>query len=196
MQGRAHAAGRLLFIGLLSLGLLSVMVPAAGAESGAAAARASRVHAWRTRHELDAAESLLRHHLAKLLAGEEIRILREPDRLTLRVPASLLFDADSTQLRPESLQQPVLTGVLEVLRRRSRLDAQINVFTDAIGGEIANHGLTEQRLLALLTALRENRIRPARLSGTGMGAADEIADDATPESRERNRRVEVVFSLP
>jgi len=87
------------------------------------------------------------------------------------------------------------TAVGELLRRQHRLLAQINVYSDGIGGPIGNHALTELRALALLTALHTAAIRSIRVTGTGMGAADELANDDTPEGRERNRRVEVVFGL-
>jgi len=153
---------------------------------------------WRaqlTKRELDAAEALLHKRLATPPGDSQIAVLRDPLQLTLRVPASALFDADSTQLRPNSLQQLPMSAVVELLRRRYRLVGQINVYTDGIGGQIANHGLTEQRALALLTALHTTRIRPTRVSAAGLGAEAEIGSDETPEGREQNRRVELVFEL-
>ncbi len=153
---------------------------------------------WRaqlTKRELDAAEALLRKRLATLPEDSQIALLRDPQQLTLRVPASALFDADSTQLKPDILQQLPLSAAVELLRRRYRLVGQINVYSDGIGGEIANHGLTEQRALALLGALRSTPIRATRLAAAGLGAEAEIGSDETPEGREQNRRVEMVFAL-
>ena len=149
-----------------------------------------------TKRELDIAEALLRKRLEPVGEGNQIAVLRDPLQLTLRVPASALFDADSTQLKPNSLTALPLAAVLELLRKRYRLVGQINVYTDGIGGQIANHGLTEQRALALLTALHTTRIRPTRVAGAGLGAEAEIGSDETPEGRELNRRVEWVFALP
>lgn len=171
--------------------------PAPGAGAGAGASgSASRAHVALMRRELDAAETLLHRRLADLPPDSPIQVLRDADRITLRIPVSLLFDPDSTQLRPDAAREPALRAVIDVLRRRYRLVGQVNVYTDGIGGEIANHGLTEQRSLALLTALHSPRIEPTRLTGAGLGAANEISSDATPEGREQNRRVEIVFSLP
>ncbi len=160
------------------------------------AALNARSRAQLTKRELDAAEALLRKRLAALPADSQIALLRDPMQLTLRVPASALFDADSTQLKPDSLEQLPLSAAVELLRRRYRLVGQVNVYSDGIGGEIANHGLTEQRALALLSALHATPIRATRVAAAGMGAEAEIGSDETPEGREQNRRVELVFALP
>src|SRR5579863_6232524 len=153
----------------------------------------ARAQAQLTKHELDVAEALLRKRLDGLPSDGQVAVLRDPLQLTLRVPASALFDADSTQLKPNSLQQLPMSAVVELLRRRYRLVGQINVYTDGIGGQIANHGLTEQRALALLSALHTTPIRATRIAAAGMGAEAEIGSDETPEGREQNRRVELVF---
>ena len=54
---------------------------------------------------------------------------------------------------------------------------------------------TGEKIQNLLAALHAASIGPARVSGTGLGANGELASDATPEGREQNRRVEVVFAL-
>lgn len=148
------------------------------------------------KRELDIAEALLRKRLQGLSEGNQIAVLRDPLQVTLRMPASVLFDADSTHLKPNSLEELPLSAAVELLRKRYRLVGQINVYTDGIGGQIANHGLTEQRALALLAALHTTRIRPTRVAGAGLGAEAEIGRDETPEGRELNRRVELVFALP
>lgn len=160
------------------------------------ATASARSQALLAKRELDIAEALLRKRLGELASEGQVAVLRDPQQLTLRVPASALFDPDSTQLRANSLQELPMSAVVELLRRRYRLVGQINVYTDGIGGQIANHGLTELRALALLTALHTTPIRPGRVSGTGLGAAAEIGSDETPEGREQNRRVELVFALP
>jgi len=178
------------YLGVWLSAALGLVLPLAhAADQGARATQAAR-------HEIDIAEALLRKRLGKPAGDSPVAVLRDPLQVTLRMPASALFDADSTELRPESLRQPPLSAVVDLLLRRYRLVGQINVYSDGIGGPILNHGLTEQRALALLAALHTTRIRPSRLTGTGLGAGAEIGSDDTPEGREQNRRVEVVFALP
>jgi outer membrane protein OmpA-like peptidoglycan-associated protein len=188
----------LIGIGLLAGPLLSAPAGAAGSPAPAhrVASLDARRQALATKRELDIAEALLRKRLAPLGSDSRVAVLRDPGQLTLRVPASALFDADSTQLKPGSLAELPLSAAVELLRMRYRLVSQINVYTDGIGGEIANHGMTEQRALALLTALHTTRVRPTRFAAAGLGDQAEIGSDETPEGREQNRRVELVFALP
>jgi outer membrane protein OmpA-like peptidoglycan-associated protein len=186
----------ILLIGSILLAGPALADTAPSAPTHRVASLNARSQARETKRELDIAEALLRKRLARLGSDSQVAVLRDPGQLTLRVPASEFFDADSTQLRSGSLDEPLLSAVVELLRRRSRLVSQINVYTDGIGGDIANHGMTEQRALALLTALHTTRIRPTRFAAAGLGDQAEIGADETPEGRELNRRVELVFALP
>ncbi|HEV7985745.1 MAG TPA: OmpA family protein [Steroidobacteraceae bacterium] len=192
-------------IGVLLGATLCWAAPLAAAPLGAptisssprqVATMSDRTRGTVAKRELDIAEALLRKRLQGLGEGNQIAVLRDPLQVTLRMPASVLFDADSTHLKPNSLEELPLSAAVELLRKRYRLVGQINVYTDGIGGQIANHGLTEQRALALLAALHTTRIRPTRVAGAGLGAEAEIGPDETPEGRELNRRVELVFALP
>ena len=162
----------------------------------ACAASSERARQQAVKRELDATETLLRRRLELRRAGNQIVMLREDDRLTLRIPARELFEADNAQLKSAGANALPWAAVAEVLRRRYRLAAQVNVYTDSIGGQEANRGFTQQRALALLASLHAASLRAARVAGGGQGSAAELAGDDTPEGREQNRRVEVVFGLP
>lgn len=148
------------------------------------------------KRELDAAETLLRKRLEPMPAEHRILMLREEDQLTLRIPARELFEDDSAQLRPKGAQSLPWVAVADLLRRHTRLAAQINVYTDSIGGQDENRAFTQQRAQSLLSALRTASIRAPRVAAGGQGSSAELAGDGTPEGREQNRRVEVVFGLP
>jgi outer membrane protein OmpA-like peptidoglycan-associated protein len=176
----------------------SVAAQAAGAAPAPVqvAALSERARQLAIKRELDSTETLLRRRLESLPVGNQIVMLREDERLTLRIPARELFEPDSAQLKDLRVQALPLAAVSEVLRRRYRLAAQINVYTDSIGGLEANRGLTQQRALALLGSLHAASVRAARVAGGGQGSSAELAGDDTPEGRDQNRRVEVVFGLP
>jgi outer membrane protein OmpA-like peptidoglycan-associated protein len=162
----------------------------------ACAAPAERARQQAVKRELDTAETLLRRRLESLPVGNQIVMLREDDRLTLRIPARELFDPDNAQLRAQGAQPLPWAAVSDVLHRRYRLAAQINVYTDSIGGQEANRGFTQQRALSLLASLHAASVRAARVAAGGQGSSAELAGDDTPEGRDQNRRVEVVFGLP
>jgi len=183
---------------LLGIGLLGCAAPAQAAQAApqAAPARIAAASSLRAqKRELDAAEALLRKRLEALLAGGLVLIQREPDELILRIPARELFEPDSDQLKEHALDSSPWSAVTQLLRKRHRLVAQINVYTDSLGGQIANHGLSELRALSLLTAMHTASIASTRVTGAGVGAAVQLAGEDTPEGRDQNRRVEVVFGL-
>ena len=148
------------------------------------------------KRELDSAEALLRTRFKALPEGSEVVMLREPQHLTVRIPARALFDADSAQVNTGAVKLLPWSAVTELLRKRHRIVAQINVYTDSIGGQSANQSFSEQRALSLVAALHAAAIRPQRVTATGLGSSAELAINDSPEGREQNRRVEVVFGLP
>jgi outer membrane protein OmpA-like peptidoglycan-associated protein len=180
--------------GLLASAIATGIV--AGIAAPAAAWAAPSVHEQAVKRELDSAETLLRRRLEPLPVGNQIVMVREDDRLTLRIPARELFAPDIAQLKNPGPQALPWAAVSDLLRRRYRLAAQINVYTDSIGGQDANRDFTRQRALALLASLHAASVRAARVTGGGQGSSDELAGDDTPEGRDQNRRVEVVFGLP
>ncbi len=186
-----------------SLALLGAGIPSAGWSAGesapegaSAVRRVASLSPRAEKRELDAAEMLLRKRFKALPAGSQASIERAPQQLIIRIPAHELFESDSAQLRPQTLQVLPWSAVTDLLRRRHRLMARVNVYSDSIGGPIANHGLSELRALSLLTALHVASIRAGRVSSAGLGATAALAGNDTPEGREQNRRVEVVVGLP
>ncbi|HXR19804.1 MAG TPA: OmpA family protein [Steroidobacteraceae bacterium] len=185
---------------LLGIWLLGCAAPAQAAQAAqdapAAPARIAAASSLRAQQrELDAAEALLRKRLEALLAGGLVLLQREPDELILRIPVRELFEPDSDQFKEHAMDSSPWSAVTALLRKRHRLVAQINVYSDSIGGEIANHGLSELRALSLLTAMHSASIASTRVTGSGVGAAVQLAGEDTPEGRDQNRRVEVVFGL-
>jgi outer membrane protein OmpA-like peptidoglycan-associated protein len=196
--GMRKKAGLLASLGIAgaAMGASIATGIAAGIAAAPAWAAAPSAHEQALKRELDSAETLLRRRLKPLPVGNQIVMIREDDRLTLRIPARELFDPDNAHLRDPGPQALPWAAVSDLLRRRYRLAAQVNVYTDSIGGQEANRGFTQQRALALLASLHAASVRPARVAGGGEGSSAELAGDDTPEGRDQNRRVEVVFGLP
>jgi outer membrane protein OmpA-like peptidoglycan-associated protein len=145
------------------------------------------------RRELDRALLELQQSIRPLESGAAVQVLRDPDRVVLRVPAQLLFDPESTIPREDAPARALLLAARQLLRRRTRLAGQIEVFTDGIGGADANLRLSQRRAEALLAWLTEEGVSATRLRALARGATAPIASDDTPEGRRQNRRVEFVF---
>ncbi|MEM8599212.1 MAG: OmpA family protein [Bacteroidota bacterium] len=102
----------------------------------------------------------------------------------------LLFDTGSATLRPEST--PTLQDLTRTLERNPDLRLRIEGHTDTTGNAEANQRLSQDRADAVKTYLSEQGIDGSRLETQGLGDANPVADNATPEGRQTNRRVEIV----
>ena len=191
MSGRRLLAPAAWLAAAVIAGLLAPSFPAmaAGADAGAQSSAASR--------ELDGVQALLLLRLASLPDDNRALILREPDSLTLRIPARLLFQSDTAVLRSDAaptVPAAPLAAAGQVLKKYRRLQARIVAYTDSLGDVTVNQSLSEQRAQAVYDALASQGIAATRLQQQGAGAAEPVGSNATPEGRRENRRVEIEFA--
>jgi len=66
--------------------------------------------------------------------------------------------------------------------------------TDSQGDDAMNLNLSEQRAQAVVSYLVNNGVSGNRLSSIGYGETSPIGDNATPEGRAMNRRIEFTVS--
>jgi OmpA-OmpF porin, OOP family len=105
----------------------------------------------------------------------------------------VLFVPGSSEIRPESY--PDLDKLGQVLSSPQFREHRILIegHTDSIGSEHYNQRLSARRAESVRHYLvNKFAIAPERLIAKGYGASNPIADNSTPEGRERNRRVEIV----
>lgn len=87
----------------------------------------------------------------------------------------------------------IVDQIAEVLRGpcgKVDLPLLIAGYTDSQGREEMNLALSRSRALAVRDALAARRVSVVRIEAEGFGEADPIADNATEEGREANRRIE------
>ena len=105
----------------------------------------------------------------------------------------ILFDVDQATLRQES--QPVLKEITTLLSENPTLRLEVQGHTDATGSAVHNRDLSGRRAKAVVSALTMAGIAADRLVARGYGADKPVADNATEEGRQKNRRVELVSSV-
>ncbi len=101
----------------------------------------------------------------------------------------ILFDVDRADLRPGSGQ--VLDTIATILKADSGLRIEVAGHTDATGSAERNRELSLERARAVVNALALYGIDRARLIPRGYGPDQPVADNATEEGRQQNRRVEL-----
>lgn len=101
------------------------------------------------------------------------------------------FEADKATLTPNS--SAVLDRAVVALQETPTAKLEIVGYTDNSGDSKMNHELSLRRAEAVKAYLISKGVTAARLSALGHGEEHPIADNATPEGREKNRRVEFHF---
>lgn len=103
----------------------------------------------------------------------------------------ILFAVNSDLIRPES--SPTLKEMGEMLAAHPELTLSIEGHTDADGDDASNLSLSQRRAAAVKAALVSTYgIAENRLQTAGLGETKPVADNATLEGKQQNRRVELV----
>lgn len=103
----------------------------------------------------------------------------------------IYFDTGRATLRPES--RAALEQVAELMKRDAALKLEIVGHTDAVGDDAANRRLSEERALAVRSALVvDHGVSDRRLRARGAGETEPVAPNDSEAGRALNRRVELV----
>lgn len=103
----------------------------------------------------------------------------------------ILFAVNSDVIRPEST--PTLTAIAGMLKQHATLRLLIEGHTDSDGDDAYNLDLSRRRAASVKTVLVEAfGVDAGRLATEGFGETKPAADNATPEGKQQNRRVELV----
>ncbi|MDZ7607425.1 MAG: OmpA family protein [Cyclobacteriaceae bacterium] len=104
---------------------------------------------------------------------------------------NLFFVQSKAEILPES--QPEMERLLKLLNENPTLEIELGGHTDNQGSSVANLKLSEERALAIMNYLLENGINKKRLTSKGYGGTKPIASNASVETRQKNRRVEITI---
>ena len=100
------------------------------------------------------------------------------------------FRSDSAELGPDS--NATLLQIAALMKSEPQLRIGVEGFTDSTNTDAYNMDLSRRRAQAVLAWLTKQGISPARLTAQGLGKSRPVADNATPQGRALNRRVEIV----
>lgn len=134
---------------------------------------------------LVAKDASLDERLAKLDA------VQTATEVIIRLPGSVLFDFDSSAIRPDA--ERTLQEVAQVLVSFRGRPVRLEGHTDAIASEDYNQKLSERRAGTVRGWLAGHGVEAGRMTPKGYGKSRPIADNATADGRQKNRRVEVII---
>lgn len=110
--------------------------------------------------------------------------------LVLTLSGSVLFATNRSELLPTAKTR--LNEVSKALKEDKRSIVVVG-HTDSTGGAELNQKLSNDRASAVRTYLLGQGVETSRLRSEGMGPSQPVADNASPEGRANNRRVEIIL---
>ena len=147
--------------------------------------------------ELEESEDMaqqLENALSQYGIQDDVEVDFNAENVTLNMNGALLFDSASAELRDEAY--PLVNKLGKILVTYDNNIIEVEGHTDNVPIHSSkyedNNVLSMYRALAVANYLRDTTtLDPAYIKSSGRGEYVPIADNATPEGRARNRRVEI-----
>jgi outer membrane protein OmpA-like peptidoglycan-associated protein len=117
---------------------------------------------------------------------------KKTDRGMVVTLGDVLFDTGQATLKPGA--NLALNRLAIFLSANSQTKIIVEGHTDSRGSDEYNEVLSERRARAVATELMSRGISTDQLQTLGRGKGYPVASNDTPEGRQQNRRVEIVFS--
>lgn len=116
---------------------------------------------------------------------------RVTDRGLVLTLGDVLFASGAANLNPNG--DAHLAKLAVFLNKYMDRTALIVGYTDSIGGQDYNLGLSQRRADAVKFYLVQQGVDSGRLSASGQGMGSPVADNSSATGRQQNRRVEVII---
>lgn len=117
---------------------------------------------------------------------------KKTDRGVVVTLGDVLFDTGKATLKPGAMSS--INRLATFLSQSPDTKVLIEGHTDSVGSDDYNIGLSERRARAVATELESRGIADSQIQTLGRGKDMPVASNSTPEGRQQNRRVEIVFS--
>ena len=146
-----------------------------------AAAQAAQAQAAAAQDRVRALEAQLRDMEA-----------RQTERGLLVTLGDVLFAFNKAELTAQAA--PRLDKLASFLQQFPDRRLLIEGYTDSVGSDSYNQDLSDRRAQSVRDALVQRGVNSNRITVRGYGKAYPVADNASPEGRAMNRRVEIVIA--
>jgi outer membrane protein OmpA-like peptidoglycan-associated protein len=160
-------------------------------------ADAANLAAASSEHQADAANLAAansQQQAAELQRQIEVLQARPTDRGLVLTLGDVLFETGRSGLKMGATGN--LNKLVAFLNEYPDRTALIEGYTDSVGTEDYNQGLSERRADSVKSYLVGEGIGTTRLSASGRGERDPVASNDSAAGRQQNRRVEVIISNP
>jgi len=119
---------------------------------------------------------------------------KETDRGLVLTLGDVLFESGKAQLKSGATGN--LNKLVMFLNNYPTRTVLIEGYTDSVGSDEYNSGLSSRRAESVQAYLVGQGIDQGRLSASGLGESAPVADNESATGRQLNRRVEIIISNP
>jgi outer membrane protein OmpA-like peptidoglycan-associated protein len=105
---------------------------------------------------------------------------------------TLNIEYETGSFEPDAAARAALDELVFTLQSYPSLKIEVNGYTDALGSQSGNLRLSDKRAGAVRDYLVARGVSVERIAAQGFGEQNPIADNGTPEGRQKNRRIEIV----
>lgn len=130
--------------------------------------------------------------LREQLANTGVQVDRQGNQIKLTMPENVTFATGRYDLSPQA--QASLAGAAQTLAQYNETTITIVGHTDSTGNDAINNPLSYNRAQAVANYLNQRGVAVNRMSVSGQGSRQPIADNNTFEGRAQNRRVEILIN--
>jgi chemotaxis protein MotB len=144
----------------------------------------------------------LNQQLSAEIGAQQVHITRLQGAIKVAVNSELLFPSGGWQMPPAAAQ--TIAKMAPILAPFVQTQIIVTGYTDniPIGPELRAQGVANNQQLSLRRAqtvanfLVSQGVNPSLVSAQGLGDADPVAPNDTPQGRAQNRRVELTLAGP
>jgi chemotaxis protein MotB len=149
---------------------------------------------------LDNDYNQLNQRLSGQIATQQVHITRLQNAIKIAVNSDLLFPSGGWQMPPAAAQ--TISQMAPILAPFQQTTIIVTGYTDnvPIGPELMQQGVTSNEQLSLMRAqtvasfLISQGVNPSLVQTRGLGDADPVTPNDTPQGRAQNRRVEITLA--
>jgi outer membrane protein OmpA-like peptidoglycan-associated protein len=123
--------------------------------------------------------------------GCPVEVTKEVKETMTTAMQNVQFETGKSALKNTSFS--VLDQLASIMQQHPEYRLKIEGHTDNVGAEASNQRLSQARATTCLNYLVSKGISASRITATGFGSTRPVADNATKEGRDRNRRVEFII---
>lgn len=122
----------------------------------------------------------------------ELNVSVKDGKVYVAMEEKLLFKTGSADIDKKGIE--AVKKLAEVLEKNPNIDILIEGHTDNVGKPEYNWKLSSERALSIVALIQANsKLDPKRITASGRGMYQPIADNATTDGKQKNRRIDIIL---